>query len=220
MEIHVRKTGVAVLVVVVLALGAGGTLSAKPAGVFDVEVTLLEASQWDGGGYLWRYQVCASPATNRGLSHWSLSICDPENSWNLGEDDMLYFDLSFFSGSDPYYFTSGAGVNYVVEFGTDPKTGVKGIKFEYDDADGSQIGDGLTCDTFAFRLTEQFEVVSRGWGAKGGQELDFGSVSGPACVPATPPPPTPPPVPEPATFLLLGLGLIGGAVARRRGLRR
>jgi len=196
----------------IVLLVACGTLQAN-SGVFDVDVTLLAGNEWDGIGYVWRYQVCASPDTNKGLSHWTLSICDPENSWNLGEPDMLYFDLSFFGSSPPYSYTSGSGVNYTVEFGVDSPTGVKGIKFEHNGADGTQIGDTLACDTFAFRLTEQFDPVSRNWGAKGGQELDFGTADGPACVPA--PPPAPPPVPEPATLLLLGLGLVGGVVIRR-----
>jgi len=197
----------------VLLLTACGTLQAKPK-IFDVDVTLLAGNEWDGIGYVWQYEVCASPDTNKGLSHWTLSICDPENSWNLGEDDMLYFDLSFFSGSDPYFHTSGNDVDYKVEFGADPTTGVKGIKFEHDDVDGTQIGGTLTCDTFEFRLTEVFDPVSRNWGAKGGQDLVFGTADGPACVPA--PPPAPPPVPEPATLLLVGLGLVGGVIARRR----
>jgi len=198
---------------VIAVLVASGTLQADPGG-FDVNVTLLADNEWDGIGYVWRYQVCASPCTDKGLSHWSLSICDPENSWNLGEPDMLYFDLSFFGGSAPYSYTTGNGVDYTVEFGLDPTTGVKGIKFEHNDADGTQIGDTLACDTFAFRLTEQFDVVSRTWGAKSGQILDFGAADGPACVPA--PSPAPPPVPEPATLLLVGLGLVGGVIARRR----
>lgn len=207
----------AVALAVVSVLWGAGTLSAKTA-VFDIEVTLLAANEYDGVGYLWRYQVCASDQTNRGLSHWDLSICDAENSWHLGEDDMLYFDLSFFSGSDPYYYTSAQGMTYRVEFGTDPTTGVKGIKFEYAGPDGGQIGDGLTCDTFEFRLTEYFNVEDRQWGAKGGQELDYGTVGGPSCEPATPPPPTPPPIPEPATLTLLGLGglLLAGRARRRR----
>jgi len=224
---------------------------------FDVGVNLLSVTP-DGDGYIWKYEVCAEPCSNRGMSHWVMSICgDPSvPPWDLTLPDVDYFDMGFFDEHyGNYYYTTENGNKYKVELGTDPTTGVKGIKYEFvygdqivysddcdggpddDDGDDCDWGDwwddwfggcgddddeGICCDTFEFRLTEDFEVIERLWGAKdgnlpcgGGPLLDYGTAGGPACAPGGPPP-SPPPVPEPATMLLLGLGAAGGVLWRRR----
>lgn len=194
-----------------------GTLRAVPTDpVFDVEASLLSVTYDPVSlGYVWTYQVCATPESNRGLSHWTMSICgDPTVPvWDLELPEVDYFDLAFFSASGgEYFYTSASGNLYHVEFGTDPTTGLYGIKFNWES--GYEIKGG-TCGTLAFRLDTSFNAIERTWSAKGATLVDYGLALGPACAPDVPPPTPPEALPEPGTMVLLGAGAVGALVARR-----
>jgi len=112
----------------------------------------------NGDGYsTWTYLVQSTgefteddeDTTRRALSHWVLQICPSTYGVvDPGKGDTY----TTFSGFGD--FTGRDGVEYSVDIGTDPPTGISGIKF--DDAGGQLGKDGVTeSDIFQFTLPTQ-----------------------------------------------------------------
>ena len=203
------KTLLSALILGAILLSSLPAAATPPPAIFDFTVNLTQANVWDGVGYVWEYQVTAAPQNNRGLSHWVLELCP---RW-FEATPPNFIDTSFFPNglwTTPTKGGATGGDIYEVEYGLDPPTGALGLKYNFDS--GNQLDAPGETDFFSFRLTESRTAVEIGWTAKDGNVPDdHGTVLGPECSSCPPPE-----IPEPTTLLLLGSGLLGGLVARRR----
>ena len=143
---------------------------------FDVSVQYLgrDFVQNIGGidYYRWNYRVTGEGCINRGLSHWTLEIC--QNYWDLvSELSELSVD-----GSDP---ADGDSTFYMPEIGNDPTTGVAGIKWNV--AGGNQIDKAGEYDDFSFVSPGNENYIIVAWAGKAGGQTEYGSTIGPSCDP-------------------------------------
>jgi len=115
----------------------------------DYSVEYL-GSNYDGNNTTFTYRVSAS--NDPAISHWVLELPDC-----IKEADIV---------------SAGPGT---WEFGTDPTTGVRGIKFESSVEPGSPV-------TFTITLYGYWNEGSVDTGIKAGQIICLGTTTGPACV--------------------------------------
>jgi hypothetical protein len=122
--------------------------------------------------FQWNYKVTGDGCINRGLSHWTLEIC--QNYWDLisGLSDLSVDNSDAADGDSTWY----AG-----EVGIDPTTGVSGIKWNA--AGGNQLDKVGETDTFSFISPGNENYIIVTWAGKSGNQTEFGSTIGPSCDP-------------------------------------
>jgi hypothetical protein len=183
-----RLTALAFATLAMVALCAG---SSKAQTGINIVNTVPGTYNSDLGGYLWQYQVQggSSPA----LSHWVLGIC--QNVFN----DIMPGSIGYTSGLNPItgFLPTPSGQ---IEFGTDPTTGLFGLKFDYGYDDGE-------LRYVRFVLDEDHEATTLTAKSKSGGNINTFSVVGPSCSTRTP---------EPATLAMLSLAAPGAFVFLRR----
>ena len=174
------KKKIAILTVAVAALALTALISTvsayAPVQLGNNTITFV-GKTFEGTNTIWTYSVTSS--SSPALSHWVLGWCNKDAIVEVS-------DIKW-------------------EYGTDPHTGIRGIKFETGYADGENR-------IVWFKLSGDYVIDLVEVGTKSGkEEIDTGIIEGPvysAC----------PPVPELPTIILLGAGLL--TLAGYVGLRR
>jgi hypothetical protein len=165
------------LPVLALAFGlpAAGPVQAAPP-CFDVTVQYLGRTFFANIGgvdfYTWNYRVIGESCINRGLSHFTLGLC--QNYWG----QVQGASTQSIDNSDA---SNGLHTGFVVTIGNDPTTGIGGIK--WDQVSGNQLDKSGEYDTFSFVSPGQESPVGVTWGAKGSTIVEFGMTIGPSCTP-------------------------------------
>jgi len=154
-----------------------GSFSADPVGLVNVpssassatllgyRITFNGVTYNPDGTSTWRYTVTPLGIATKALSHWTLGLCIPT-----------------------YGVVSAGPGGY--EVGTDPTTGVTGIKWE------TQIGPDDPAASFWFTISGWYQVAVVDVAVKAGQNVATGMVDGPSCDPVEP---TPTPTNTPVT---------------------
>lgn len=135
----------------IVGLVAASPLAANgdTATICGYDVTYNGVTYNPDGTSTWSYTVKASTVTPpaKGLSHWVLGLCVPQHDGEVQEP------------TDPDPWTQG----------TDPHTGVTGIKWDYEvPEDGTEV-------TFTFTLSQQYKVGEEIIGGKAGNPPNPGS---------------------------------------------
>lgn len=122
--------------------------------------------------YRWHYRVVGEGCISKAMSHWALQVC--QNYWSqISEVTTHCVDSSDpANGVDTYY-------NYAI--GTDPTTGISGLKWNTDH--GNVLDSPGEYDDFSFISPGSENLVVVEWGSKSGQILEFGTTTGPSCDP-------------------------------------
>jgi hypothetical protein len=166
---------------VLSALAVAGALLSAPAAqaappCFDVAVQYLGRTFFANIGgvdyYTWSYRVTGDACINRGLSHFTLGLC--QNYWGQVQGAST-------TSNDNSDLPNGIHTGYVVTIGNDPTTGIGGIK--WDQVSGNQIDKAGEYDTFSFVSPGQESPVGVTWGAKGSTIIEYGMTIGPSCTP-------------------------------------
>lgn len=162
------------VVVAVAGLFAPPVQAAPPC--FDVAVQYLGRTFYANVGgvnyYTWSYRVTGESCINRGLSHFTLALC--QNYWGQVQGAST-------TSSDNSDAPNGLHTGYVVTIGNDPTTGIGGIK--WDQVSGNQIDKAGEYDTFSFVSSGNESPVGVTWGAKGSTIIEYGMTIGPSCTP-------------------------------------
>jgi hypothetical protein len=153
-----------------------GPRPAAAAGCFDVKVDYLGR---DFIGltlgipyYRWHYRVTGEGCDDKQMSHWVIQLC--ENYWpNVSQVSTLSVDASQPANGDSTWYT------YAI--GTDPTTGVSGVKWNTDH--GNALDATGEYDDFSFISPGSEDLVVVGWGSKAGQIIEYGTTVGPSCTP-------------------------------------
>lgn len=129
-----------------------GYVSAGTINYGNHNITFLGVSGPENGLCNWSYHVCSG--TQPSISHWTLESCigttNPEIQWDT---------IPELGGK--------------IEYGTDPTTGVTGLKFD-------DLPSDFGCATFWFRVKE-CTITTQEVGLKAGQDIYTGSyIEGPA----------------------------------------
>jgi hypothetical protein len=122
--------------------------------------------------YRWHYTVMGGSCINRALSFWTIDICP---DWLPYITDVSSYCLD---ASDS---ACGEATLYRVVIGTDPHTGITGIKWEQ--VGGNELDRPGEYDTFSFicpGLEDPSATVV--WASKGGQLFDGGTAVRPGCI--------------------------------------
>ena len=120
--------------------------------------------------YRWHYRVTGENCINRGLSHWTLGICDVYFS-HISEISTLSVD-----SSDP---ADGDSTWYQPEVGFDAATSISGIKWNH--VSGNQIDKLGEYDDFSFISPGNENFIQVVWSGKGGSGTEYGTTIGPSC---------------------------------------
>lgn len=124
----------------------------------DHEITFVNVTGPEGGLCTWEYYVCSG--TSPSISNWVLESCVGTTN-----TDIVWW-------SDP-------NVTGVLEYGTDPNSGITGIKFNVDMDDGD-------CATFWFKVKE-CSMTDKELGLKAdGNIFNGSSLPGPSHEPSAP----------------------------------
>jgi hypothetical protein len=122
--------------------------------------------------YRWHYTIVADACISRALSYWTIDICS---------DWLPYItDVSTYS-TDPSDLENGVTTYYGYEIGTDPKTGIVGLKWEQ--IGGNELDSPGEYDAFSFICPGPEEISTTVvWVSKGGQLYDGGTAVRPGCI--------------------------------------
>jgi hypothetical protein len=122
--------------------------------------------------YRWHYTIVADSCVSKALSYWTLDICT---------DWLPYImDVSSFS-TDMSDSTNGETTSYRHEIGTDPKTGIIGLKWEH--TEGNELDSPGEYDSFSFVCPGPEEILTTVvWVSKGGLLYDGGTAARPGCI--------------------------------------
>jgi hypothetical protein len=158
------------------ALLAPASLQATPTPCFDVGVQYLGRTYFGNIGgidyYTWNYRVTGETCLNRGLSNWVLGIC--QNYWNLVTNVST-------TSNDVSDLAGGTTTGYVYSIGTDPNSGVSGLKWDF--TSGNQLNKPAEYDDFSFVAPGGQSLVTVTYGAKGSTIVETGTTIGPSCTP-------------------------------------
>jgi hypothetical protein len=122
--------------------------------------------------YRWHYRVVGETCNAKRLSHWVLELC--QNYWpNVSEVSTLSVDSSQPADGDSTWYTYALG--------TDPTTGVSGLKWNTDH--GNALDTAAEYDDFSFISPGSEDLIVVGWGSKAGQIVEYGTTIGPSCTP-------------------------------------
>jgi hypothetical protein len=167
------------LLVPAVPVGAQGPSCGDEADLGIFTVSFLGKTDNPDGTSTWTYAVTSdnvpgsegSPA----LSHWDLGLCYPAiESVSPGHGET-------YTTIGSYGVTVGReGIDYTVEIGLDPHTGIRGIKFENGDPNLGEDGKEET-DIFQFTLDKHYDTECVPVGTKAGGEVNQGYILGPAC---------------------------------------
>lgn len=166
------------LVVALALIAFVSPISAEAVGTHNI--TFVGQTSDGDGNSIWTYEV--TTGCRPSLSHWSLEFCGEE-------DDIIEVSEEW-------------------EYGTDPHTGITGIKFD----DGYECYDatGPEIRTVWFRLLGDWHERSVEVGTKAGNNnIAIGSVTGPACNVGDP-------IPEFTTIAIPVIALLGLLAFYRR----
>jgi len=173
---RLRYRLLALVAVLVLSALAPAPRTASAADCFDVRVDYQgrDFLGFTGGVayYRWHYRVVGEGCDAKTLSHWVLQLC--QNYWpNVSEVSTLSVDSSQPANGDSTWYTYALG--------TDPTTGVAGLKWNTDH--GNAIDSANEYDDFSFISPGSEDLILVGWGSKAGQITEFGTTTGPSCTP-------------------------------------
>jgi hypothetical protein len=142
-------------------------------------VSFLGKTDNPDGTSTWTYAVTSDNETGAqgspALSHWDLGLCSPAIDGVSPGHGETYTTVGSFDGA-----TGRAGIEYTVEIGLNPHTGIRGIKFENGDPNLGEDGQVET-DIFQFTLDDHYDTTCVEVGTKGGGEVNQGYILGPAC---------------------------------------
>ena len=123
--------------------------------------------------YRWYYRVVGEGCDQKRLSHWVIELCS--NYWSrVSEVSTLSVDSSQPANGDSTWYTYALG--------TDPTTGVSGLKWNTDH--GNAIDSVNEYDDFSFISPGSEDLITVGWGSKAGQIYEFATTTGPSCSPS------------------------------------
>lgn len=173
-----KKSFRSIAAAAVLALGAAflspGDSHAQ--GCFDVSIQYTGRSFVTNiagvNYYQWNYRVTGATCINRGVSHWTLALC--EDYWAL----VTGYSTQSVDNSD---LPNGTTTDYIVQIGPDPTTGVSGVKWNY--SSGNQLDKATEYDDFWFISPGDEVAMDVAWASKGGQFVELGTTTGPGCKP-------------------------------------
>lgn len=122
--------------------------------------------------YRWHYSVMGDTCINRALSYWIIDICS---------DWLPYITDVSTSSIDASDSENGETTHYGYEIGTDPKTGIVGLKWEH--TGGNELDRAGEYDSFSFVCPGPEEISTTVvWVSKGGQLYDGGTAVRPGCI--------------------------------------
>jgi hypothetical protein len=178
-----RKFAPVLLIVVVLLVSVGPALAASviPGDCVDsVQVagfTICFVGKTDNNDNTstWTYAIQSDgdPSTPA-LSHWTLQLCPATLPYVDPNNGDVYVTPATISG-----FEGREGIEYTVVLGSDPTTGVSGIKYE----DGTpNLGENgqVETDIFQFTLpTQNIAIGETTFATKAGPGSGTGTIQGP-----------------------------------------
>ena len=151
---YTNKLSAGILITLIISSFVSGQVPVKHVIYGDHNVTFLNVTGPENGVCTWQYYVCSG--TSPAISHWILESCVGTTN------DINNLDW----GTSP-------PLGGKIEYGTDPKTNITGLKFDV------SMDDSM-CATFWFRVKE-CSITSQEAGIKAGNDIYTNSfIKGPA----------------------------------------